>query len=74
MSSFSSKSLKAIFDCPAFEIYEINAGSLQGSLFSRTLFLIYINDPPKKILGPLVNICAYNTIVHGCTSKNKDDQ
>lgn len=52
-----------------FESHEINEGVSQGSLFSLTLFLLFINDLPRNIFRSLVNLCVDDTTSYGGTSK-----
>lgn len=53
---------------------DINTGVSQGSLFSPTCFLIYINDLPKKNLRFLVSIYADDSTVYWCPSKYLGNQ
>lgn len=54
--------------------FENNAGVPQGSLFSPTVFLKYISNLPKCIIGSPVNIYADDTTVYESITKHLDDQ
>lgn len=52
----------------------VDVGVSQSFLFSSTLFLIYINDPPNDILSSLLNIDTDESAVYRWSSKYRDDQ
>lgn len=48
--------------------------SSKGLLFGPTLFLLYVNGMPKSILQSFVKISPFDTLLHGCIYKMRDDQ
>lgn len=56
------------------KIYKNNAGVPQGSLFSVTVFLKYISNLPKYIIGSPVNIYVDDITIYESTTKHLDDQ
>lgn len=55
-SFLSGRTMKVVVNGRSSEEHEINAGNPQGTLFSPTLFLTYINNLLKNILRSLINI------------------
>ena len=57
ISSFlSNRWLRVVLDGKSSQLYPVNAGVPQGSIFSRTVFLLYINDLPDDVI---CNIAIY---------------
>lgn len=68
LSKLLSPSQQVVANGQAAEAHEINAHVPQSSLYSPTIFLLYINDLLK------VNIYAEDNTGYSCTSQNMADQ
>ena len=69
ISSFlSNRQLRVVLDGKSSQEYPVNAGVPQGSIFSPTLFLLYINDLPDDVT------CNINIYADDTTLYSKCDQ
>ena len=66
----SSRSMKVVVNGQSSKVHAINAGVPQGSVLGPTLFLIFINDLPDRVIRSFINIFADDTTIYGTTSKN----
>ena len=73
-SFLSNRYLRVVVDGQKSETFSINAGVPQGSILGPTLFLLYINDLPNKIIRTWIDIYADDTSLYGSTSKVRDEE
>ena len=63
---FSNRQLRVVLDGKSSQEYPLNAGVPPGSIFSPTLFLLYINDLPDDALCDNAIYADDNTFYSKC--------
>ena len=67
ISSFlSNRWLRVVLDGKSSQVYPVDAGVPQGSIFGPTIFLLYINDVPDDFICNITMHTKDNTLYSKC--------